>query len=91
MPQLVEAITMAGGLSRSELPELNQAITKATNKIDELKRKTSLEKVIKILRRDVKADSDFMANPVELKEVRQYPIANYGSASSPFIRHWPYG
>ncbi|WP_019244177.1 MULTISPECIES: YhgE/Pip domain-containing protein [Bacillus] len=84
MPQLVDAISMAGNLSRSELPNLSEAVTKATNKIDELKKKTSLEKVINILRRDVQADSDFMAKPVELKEIRQFPIANYGSASSPF-------
>ncbi|MGM9923407.1 MAG: YhgE/Pip family protein [Bacillus sp. (in: firmicutes)] len=84
MPQLVEAVQMASDLSKTELPQLTKVINKATSRLNEAKEKITLEEVIDLLRTDVEADSDFMAHPVNLKEVREFPIANYGSASSPF-------
>ncbi|WP_050615339.1 YhgE/Pip domain-containing protein [Bacillus testis] len=84
MPQLVDAINIASSLSQNELPEFNKTVQNAATKLNELKEKTNLEGIIHMLRRDVKSDSDFLAEPVQLKEVKDFPIANYGSASSPF-------
>lgn len=84
MPKLVEAVQMAADLSRTELPQLTKSINTATEKLNEVKKKISIEEVIDLLRTDIEADSDFIANPVDLKEVREFPVENYGSASSPF-------
>ncbi|MEH6942427.1 YhgE/Pip domain-containing protein [Bacillus sp. JJ722] len=84
VPKLVEAVQMAADLSRTELPQLTKSINTATEKLNEVKKQISIEEVIDLLRTDIKADSDFIANPVNLKEVREFPVANYGSASSPF-------
>ncbi|MFS0781490.1 YhgE/Pip family protein [Bacillus sp. 1P06AnD] len=84
MPQVVDAINLANGLSQNELPEFNRIVKNAATKLDDIKSKTNLEEIIHMLRRDVKADSDFLSDPVQLKEVKDFPIANYGSASSPF-------
>ena len=84
MPTIIGAIRTASALSQSELPQLTKTVTNATEKLDEIKKNVNLEEVIDILRRDVQTDSDFLSDPIELKEVQKFPIANYGSASSPF-------
>lgn len=84
MPSLIDAVKTASALSQSELPQLVRTVNKATGKLTEMKESISLEEVIDLLRRDVAKDSDFLSNPIELKEEMMFPIANYGSASSPF-------
>lgn len=84
MPSLIDAVKTASALSQSELPQLIRTVNKATGKLTEMKESISLEEVIDLLRRDVAEDSDFLSNPIELKEEKLFPIANYGSASSPF-------
>ena len=84
MPIIIEAVKTASALSQSELPQLVKTVTNATGKLTEMKESMNLEEVIDLLRRDVATDSDFLSNPIELKEEILFPIANYGSASSPF-------
>ncbi|MGM9927731.1 MAG: YhgE/Pip family protein [Bacillus sp. (in: firmicutes)] len=84
MPTIVEAIEMAGDLAENQLSQLTAKVKETAEKLEEMKASVSLEDVIKLLRRDVQSDSDFLANPIKLKEVVKFPIANYGSASTPF-------
>lgn len=37
------------------------------------------------MKSNAKIESDFISNPVEIKENRIYPIPNYGSAMAPFF------
>src|SRR5699024_3615517 len=53
------------------------AIRKGEEEVD-------LGEVIKLLKLDATKESDFFTNPVELKTNQLYPIANNGSASTPF-------
>ncbi|MGN1387517.1 MAG: YhgE/Pip family protein [Bacillus sp. (in: firmicutes)] len=84
MPAVMEAVQTASALAQSELPQLVKTINNAAGKLTEMKENITLEEVIDILRRDVQVDSDFLSDPIELKEEMLFPIANYGSASSPF-------
>lgn len=84
MPTVVEAIEIAGALAKNELPQLTAKVSETSEKLEEMKESVALEDVIDLLRRDVQSDSDFLSNPIELKEVVKFPIANYGSASTPF-------
>lgn len=83
-PRFIQAVRIAGDLARNELPQFDLVISNTTNKLDKVKQNINLETIIKVLHRDVKANSDFIAHPVVLKEVKKFPIENYGSASSPF-------
>lgn len=84
MPQLESTITFAADIVRNELDDFNINIINASDKVTEWKESNDLEDLIHILRRDVGADSNFMAEPVLLNTVDLFPISNYGSASSPF-------
>lgn len=40
--------------------------------------------MIKLLKADAQSESDFLSNPVTMKQKAWYPVPNYGSASAPF-------
>lgn len=83
-PEFEKAVKVAADLSRTELPQFEQAINKAASRINEFDQNYDMQQIIAFLRNDVKKDSDFIAHPIQLKETKDYPIPNYGSASSPF-------
>ena len=84
LPSVITAIQIGGNLAKNELPQLTTKVNETSEKLTEMKESISLEEVIDVLRRDVKNDSEFLSSPIELKEVVKFPIANYGSASTPF-------
>lgn len=84
MPKVKKSIELAADLAANDLPPLTTKINEAASKLTEAKGEINLEELIEFLRLDVQNDSDFLSNPIDLKEVTKYPIANYGSASTPF-------
>lgn len=69
---------------KAELPEAEKKIKEIANKIREFESQEDLKDIIRLLKHDVEKQSDYFANPVNLKENKLYPIPNYGSAMSPF-------
>ena len=49
-----------------------------------VKKEVDLGEILKLLKLDANKESDFFTQPVEVKEHAVYPIANNGSASTPF-------
>ncbi|MGE6256333.1 YhgE/Pip family protein [Heyndrickxia sporothermodurans] len=70
---------------KKDLPEIEKNIKKLANKIRELESEGNIQDLIKLLRNDVKKQSDFFSEPVTLKEHKLFPIPNYGSGMSPFF------
>ncbi|MEH6889629.1 YhgE/Pip domain-containing protein [Bacillus sp. JJ864] len=69
---------------KAELPEAEKKIKEIANKIREFESQEDLKDIIRLLKHDVEKQSDYFANPVNLKENKLFPIPNYGSAMSPF-------
>lgn len=69
---------------KDKLPAIKQDIHSNVEKLNNLNNDEKLDEVIKILKKDAKKESEFLANPIDLKQNRIYPIPNYGSAMSPF-------
>ncbi|MBR2569717.1 MAG: YhgE/Pip domain-containing protein [Paenibacillus sp.] len=67
-----------------ELPSLEQKVHRIADDIRDLESKGNIQEVIDLLLHDVQKESQFFAQPVELKEQKLYPIPNYGSAMTPF-------
>lgn len=84
MPIVATAISTTSNLIQSEWPGLRKGIQQAADKIREGENKVDLAELVKLLKNDVKKETNFMEEPVVLKQVNEYPIPNYGSASSPF-------
>ncbi|WP_028589255.1 YhgE/Pip domain-containing protein [Paenibacillus massiliensis] len=83
-PEIERAVHQVAAFVRDDLPAAENAIRKAADTILSLRKGNEIGKVIELLKGDVQKESDFLGNPVELKEERLYPIPNYGSAMSPF-------
>ncbi|WP_112181554.1 YhgE/Pip domain-containing protein [Paraliobacillus zengyii] len=84
LPQVEEAVGKIADLVRDDLPGLEDTVRNTADKIREFESEQDLADIIKLLKNDIKQESDFLANPIELKENKVFPIPNYGSANSPF-------
>lgn len=84
VPTVESAINMAATLVQEDWPTLKQGIEKAAEAIKKGEEVVDLSDIIKLLKSDVAAESDFITNPVELKTHEMYPMDNNGSASTPF-------
>lgn len=83
-PDVEHAITEASNLIRNDYPSLRKGIVKAADAIRKQQDSVDLREVIRLLKADAKAESDFLAKPIVLDKIDYYPIPNYGSASTPF-------
>lgn len=85
LPEAEDAVHKVGDFVRNDLPGLEKSVRNAADKVRVLKNSDSeLSQIIKWLKGDIQQESDFLSSPVELKQVRTYPIPNYGSSMSPF-------
>lgn len=69
---------------KEEMPGTEKKIKELANKIREFEQTEDVQEIIRLLKNDVEKQSDYFANPVNLKENKLFPIPNYGSAMSPF-------
>jgi putative membrane protein len=84
LPTVESALDMAAGLIEDEWPSLKNGVHKAATAIHKGEEIADLGDIIKLLKNDAQAESDFFTTPVELKTTTMYPIENNGSASTPF-------
>lgn len=84
MPQVEAALNKATDLIKNDWPTIQTGIHKAANAIRKGQNEVDLGEVIKLLKLDATKESDFFTQPVAVQENAIYPIANNGSASTPF-------
>ncbi|KAF9404591.1 hypothetical protein HW555_014264 [Spodoptera exigua] len=84
MPDLESALNKANDLVQNDWPNIKNGLHKAAGAIRKGEQDVDLGEVIKLLKLDANAESDFFTKPVEISENQIYPIANNGSASTPF-------
>lgn len=84
MPQVETAVNAAADLITNDWPSIKVGIQKAADAIRKGEQEVDLGEIIKLLKLDATKESDFFTSPVELKTNALYPIANNGSASTPF-------
>lgn len=70
--------------TKDKFPQIQQDIHSNSEKIRSLNDDEKINEIIKLLKRDAKTESQFLSDPIELKQNRVYPIPNYGSAMAPF-------
>ncbi|NEW08940.1 YhgE/Pip domain-containing protein [Paenibacillus sp. SYP-B3998] len=83
-PEVEDAVHAAANLVRSDLPAFEAAVRRAADQIRRVEGGNSIEEILKLLQNDIQKQSDFLSNPVLIKEEKLFPIPNYGSAMSPF-------
>lgn len=79
-----DAVHRAADFARHDLPQFEQAVRKAANEIRQAQGNERINELVKLMHSDLKEESEFLANPVTIKEDKKFPIPNYGSAMSPF-------
>ncbi|MBO0451733.1 YhgE/Pip domain-containing protein [Candidatus Enterococcus murrayae] len=84
MPEVEKALDLATDLIQNDYPSLRSGIQKAANAIQQGDKTIDFGQVLKLLKLDAQKESDFFTTPVDLQTNTMYPIANNGSASTPF-------
>lgn len=84
MPALEAALNQANDLIANDWPTIKAGIQKAADAINKGEKEIDLGNIIKLLKLDATKESDFLTQPVNIQENAIYPIANNGSASTPF-------
>lgn len=84
MPEVESALNLATDLIKNDYPTLRAGIQKAANAIQQGDKTIDFGQVLKLLKLDAQKESDFFTTPVDLQTNTMYPIANNGSASTPF-------
>ncbi|MCU5040270.1 YhgE/Pip family protein [Bacillus cereus] len=69
---------------KAEMPQTEKKIKELADKIRDFESEEDLKDIIRLLKNDVEKQSDYFANPVNLKENKLFAMPNYGSAMSPF-------
>ncbi|PFJ15377.1 phage infection protein [Bacillus cereus] len=69
---------------KAEMPNTEKKIKELADKIRDFESEEDLKDIIRLLKNDVEKQSDYFANPVNLKENKLFAMPNYGSAMSPF-------
>ncbi|QID16116.1 hypothetical protein [Paenibacillus sp. RUD330] len=70
---------------QSELPEAEKRIRDLAAKLRELRKKGNIGEAIDLLKSNYVQKAEFLARPIELKQHSLFPIANYGTAMTPFF------
>lgn len=84
LPQVEAVLNQANDLIKNDWPNIKAGLHKAADAIRKGESEVDLGEVIKLLKLDATSESEFFTEPVEVKENQIYPIANNGSASTPF-------
>lgn len=84
LPDVEAALNKANDLIINDWPGIKTGLHKAAEAIRKGESEVDLGEVIKLLKLDATKESDFFTQPVEVQENAIYPIANNGSASTPF-------
>jgi putative membrane protein len=72
-------------LLKERMPGIEKSLHSLAEKLKKLDDDESVNEIIKLLKNDAKKESEFLANPVDIKVNRVFPIPNYGSAMTPFF------
>ncbi|TDM49430.1 YhgE/Pip domain-containing protein [Macrococcoides goetzii] len=84
LPGAQDGIHELAQFARNDLPGIEKDIQKTADKLREFDKKNTLNKLVKLLKNDLKDEADYFAKPIALDETQVFPIPNYGSASAPF-------
>ncbi|PEY42305.1 phage infection protein [Bacillus cereus] len=69
---------------KAEMPATEKKIKELADKIRKFESEEDIKDIIRLLKNDVEQQSDYFANPVNLKENKLFAMPNYGSGMSPF-------
>ncbi|WP_105994028.1 YhgE/Pip family protein [Staphylococcus simulans] len=83
-PQAKEDLHNLAEFIRHDLPDIEKDIAKANKLFNEIEDDDAVDKMVDLLKNDLKKQADVIANPINIKEKDIFPVKDYGSASTPF-------
>lgn len=69
---------------KEKFPDLKDKVGEISDKLKEFDDDGKFDELLDMITNDWKAQSNFLASPIEVQDNRLFPIPNYGSSSAPF-------
>nr|WP_245987270.1 YhgE/Pip domain-containing protein [Vagococcus elongatus] len=84
IPEIEEALKLTTEFIENDWPDVKNGLHKSAELVRKGEQDLDLSNLIALLKKDAVEESDFLAEPIVLKQHSVYPVPNYGSASAPF-------
>ena len=83
-PQAKRDLHQLAEFIRNDLPGVERDLAKADKLFKEIDRDDTINKLVDLLKNDLKKQADVIANPIKINQEDIFPVKDYGSASTPF-------
>lgn len=83
-PQAKQDLHRLAEFIRNDLPGLEKDLAKADKLFKEIDKDDTIDKLVNLLKNDLKKQADVIANPIKMNHEDVFPVKDYGSASTPF-------
>lgn len=83
-PQAKRDLHQLAEFIRNDLPGVEKDLAKADKLFKEIDKDDTVNKLVDLLKNDLKKQADVIANPIKINQEDIFPVKDYGSASTPF-------
>ncbi|PCT85538.1 phage infection protein, partial [Listeria monocytogenes] len=83
-PRAKESLHNLADFARNQLPDVEKDLAKANKLFDEIEDDDAVDKMVDLLKNDLKKQANVIANPINIDQKDIFPVKDYGSASTPF-------
>ncbi|MBO1222356.1 YhgE/Pip domain-containing protein [Staphylococcus nepalensis] len=83
-PRAKEGLHNLADFARNQLPDVEKDLAKANDLFDEIEDDDAVDKMVDLLKNDLKKQANVIANPIDIDQKDIFPVKDYGSASTPF-------
>lgn len=83
-PRAKEGLHNLANFARNQLPNVEKDLAKANKLFDEIEKDDAVDKMVDLLKNDLKKQANVIANPIDIDQKDVFPVKDYGSASTPF-------
>ncbi|MCD8904184.1 YhgE/Pip domain-containing protein [Staphylococcus chromogenes] len=83
-PQAKQQLHQLAQFIRNDLPGVERDLAKADKLFKEIDKNDTVDRLVDLLKNDLKKQADVIANPIKINQEDIFPVKDYGSASTPF-------
>ncbi|MEB7754503.1 YhgE/Pip domain-containing protein [Staphylococcus pseudoxylosus] len=83
-PRAKESLHNLADFARNQLPDVEKDLAKANKLFGEIEDDDAVDKMVDLLKNDLKKQANVIANPINIDQKDIFPVKDYGSASTPF-------
>src|SRR5699024_8288808 len=82
-PRAKEGLHNLADFARNQLPDVEKDLAKANDLFDEIEDDDAVDKMVDLLKNDLKKQANVIANPIDIDQKDIFPVKDYCTSSKP--------